>query len=80
MAAQKDIYAPRPLSTSIEYPGYQFYAVLRYEGHTAGECLRYAALTVQGWLCERIRKADSGVPDAIRCAPPTASWTSLHLT
>ena len=69
MAAQKDIYAPRPLSTSIEYPGYQFYAVLRYEGHTAGECLRYAALTVQGWLCERIRKADGGVPDAIRCAP-----------
>jgi len=26
MATQKDIYAPRPLSTSIEYPGYQFYA------------------------------------------------------
>ena len=50
MATQKDIYAPRPLSTSIEYPGYQFYAVLRFEGHTASECLRYAALTVQGWL------------------------------
>lgn len=69
MATQKDIYAPRPLSTSIEYPGYQFYAVLRFEGHTASECLRYAALTVQGWLCERILKADGTVPEEIRCVP-----------
>ena len=69
MATQKDIYAPRPLSTSIEYPGYQFYAELRLEGHTADECLRYAALTVQGWLCERIRKADGAIPDELRCIP-----------
>ena len=69
MATQKDIYAPRPLSTSIEYPGYQFYAELRFEGHTADECLRYAALTVQGWLCERIRKADGSIPDELRCIP-----------
>lgn len=69
MATQIDIYAPRPLSTSIEYPGYQFYAVLRFEGHTSNECLRYAALTVQGWLCERIMKADGSIPDEIRCAP-----------
>ena len=69
MATQKDIYAPRPLSTSIEYPGYQFYAELRFEGHTADECLRYAALTVQGWLCERIRKADGNIPDELRCIP-----------
>ena len=69
MATQKDIYAPRPLSTSIEYPGYQFYAVLRFEGHTPSECLRYAALTVQGWLCERILKADGTVPEEIRCVP-----------
>lgn len=69
MATQKDIYAPRPLSTSIEYPGYQFYAALRFEGHTASECLRYAALTVQGWLCERILKADGTVPEEIRCVP-----------
>lgn len=69
MATQKDIYAPRPLSTSIEYPGYQFYAVLQFKGHTASECLRYAALTVQGWLCERIMNADGTVPEEIRCAP-----------
>ena len=69
MATQIDIYAPRPLSTSIEYPGYQFYAVLRFEGHTSNECLRYAALTVQGWLCERIMKADGSIPDEIRCVP-----------
>lgn len=69
MATQKDIYAPRPLSTSIEYPGYQFYAELRFEGHTADECLRYAALTVQGWLCERIRKADGSIPDELCCVP-----------
>ena len=69
MATQKDNYAPRPLSTSIEYPGYQFYAELRFEGHTADECLRYAALTVQGWLCERIRKADGSIPDELRCVP-----------
>jgi len=67
MATQKDNYAPRPLSTSIEYPGYQFYAELRFEGHTADECLRYAALTVQGWLCERIRKADGIIPEELRC-------------
>lgn len=69
MATQKDIYAPRPLSTSIEYPGYQFYTELRLEGHTADECLRYAALTVQGWLCERIMKADGSIPDELRCIP-----------
>ena len=69
MATQKDIYAPRPLSTSIEYPGYQFYAELRFEGYTADECLRYAALTVQGWLCERIRKANGSIPDELRCIP-----------
>jgi len=39
MATQKDNYAPRPLSTSIEYPDYQFYAELRFKGHTADECL-----------------------------------------
>ena len=69
MVTQKDNYAPRPLSTSIEYPGYQFYAELRFEGHTAAECLRYAALTVQGWLCERIRKADGSIPAELCCAP-----------
>lgn len=69
MTTQKGFYAPRPLSTSHEYPGYQFYAVLRYEGHKANDCLRYAALTVQNWLCERIRKAGSDVPEEICCVP-----------
>lgn len=62
-------YTPRPLSASREYPGYQFYARLRFEGHSADECLRYAALTVQNWLCERIQKAGGELPEAVRCAP-----------
>ena len=69
MTEQKDLYAPRPLSVSFEYPGYQFYAVLRLEGRSAVDCLRYAALTVQNWLCERIRKADGDIPDAVCCVP-----------
>ena len=70
-------YAPRPLSTSREYPGYQFYAVLRLAGHSAEECLRYAALTVQNWLCERIRNADGSVPEEILCPPP-AEYASVR--
>ena len=62
-------YTPRPLSTSREYPGYQFFARLRFDGHSADECLRYAALTVQNWLCERIRKAGGALPEAVRCVP-----------
>jgi len=31
--------------------------------------LRYAALMVQGWLCERIRKADGSIPEELRCVP-----------
>lgn len=62
-------YTPRPLSTSREYPGYQFYAVLRYAGHDSAECLRYAALTVQNWLCERIQMASGIIPEEIRCVP-----------
>lgn len=62
-------YAPRPLSTSWEYPGYLFYAVLRYAGHDSVGCLRYAALTVQNWLCERIQMASGIIPEEIRCVP-----------
>lgn len=69
MTALNNQYTPRPLSISREYPGYQFYAVLRLEGRSADECLRYAALTVQNWLCERVSMAEGSVPDEIRCAP-----------
>ena len=62
-------YGPRPLATAREYPGYQFFARLALKGRGAGDCLRCAALTMQNWLCERIQKADGGVPEEIRCAP-----------
>ncbi len=32
--------------------------------------MRYAALTVQNWLCERIEKAGGSIPEAIRCTSP----------
>lgn len=70
MSSGNNSYAPRPLSSSREYPGYQFYAILRMEGCTSEECLRYAALTVQNWLCERIEKAGGDVPEEARCPIP----------
>ena len=60
-------YAPRPLSTSREYPGYQFYAILRLTDRNADDCLRYTALTVQNWLCDRIKRAGAEVPEEFRC-------------
>ena len=63
-------YAPRPLPTAREYPGYQFYARLSYKGRDAAACLSYAALTVQNWLCARISRAGGEVPSALQCPAP----------
>ncbi|MBQ3425128.1 MAG: hypothetical protein IJH38_08020 [Clostridia bacterium] len=63
-------YAPRPLSISREYAGYQFYARLRLDGRSAGDCLRYTALTIQNWLCQRIHRAGGAEPEALACAAP----------
>ena len=75
-------YSPRPLSPSREYPGYQFHAVLSLENRSADECFRYAALTIQNWLCERIKEADGIVPEEIICPKPdeymTIAATGLH--
>ena len=60
-------YAPRPLTTSRVYSGYQCTATLRYEGCTGSECFCYTALTIQNWLCERIRKSGSEVPHELSC-------------
>ncbi|MBR6028529.1 MAG: hypothetical protein IKP40_05505 [Clostridia bacterium] len=80
-------YAPRPLTAAREYPGYQFYTVLTLEGHSAADCLRYAAFVVQNWLCERLRKAGNEVPEALLCpaavdyeAVPDAALKSCRLS
>ena len=62
-------YAARPLSASREYVGYQFYAQMTLDGHSADECFRYVALTLQNWLCERITNANREIPEAFRCVP-----------
>ena len=69
-------YAPRPLSTSREYPGYQFFAKLSLNGKNADDCLRYTALTVQNWLCHRIQRAGGEVPEELRCVTP-ADYMSI---
>ena len=69
MSNANESYASRPLATSVEYPGYQFYARLCFDGHTPEECFRYAALIVQNWLCGRIAKVDGDVPGIISCPP-----------
>lgn len=66
-------YPARPLAAPREYAGYQFFARLSMEGQTAEACFRYTALTVQNWLCERIRNAGSAVPDYF-CCPPAESF------
>ncbi|MBQ6374837.1 MAG: hypothetical protein IJJ45_10175 [Clostridia bacterium] len=67
-----DRFAPLPLAVSREYPAYQFYARLGFTGHPADACLRYAALTVQNWLCDRIKQANGEVPEDICCPPQTS--------
>jgi len=47
-------YKPLNLLDTRMYPGYQFYAVMKYDGHSPQECLCYIALTIMEWLRQKI--------------------------
>ena len=36
------------------YPGYQFYATMKYDGQSAERCMNYIILTVLDWLRTKI--------------------------
>ena len=63
-------YKPLGLLRTRTYPGYQFYATLRYKEQPPEACMRFAILTVMEWLREKIGWED--LPEELRTPPAGA--------
>ncbi len=49
------------------YPGYQFYATMKYDGQSAERCMKYAVLTVLEWL--RTKIGGVTIPEELLTSP-----------
>lgn len=47
-------FKPLTLLQTRSYPGYQFYATLKYKDQKPTECMKYTILTVMDWLRDKI--------------------------
>ncbi len=71
-------YSTRKLPRVREYPAYQFYATLNYEGKTPDDCFCFAALTVTDWLKERLENTGV-IPDEIRRLPGRSNFADVTM-
>ena len=68
------VFKPLSLLQTRSYPGYQFYATLKYKEQSPKECMKYVILTAMDWLRQKIEGAS--LPDElITPAPKSFSRT-----
>ncbi len=48
------VFKPLTLLQTRSYPGYQFYATLKYKDQGPAACMKYTILTVMAWLRDKI--------------------------
>jgi hypothetical protein len=56
------------------YPGYQFYATMKYDGLSAERCMKYIILTVLDWL--RTKIGGVSIPEELM-APPAKDFAKV---
>lgn len=70
-------YKPLSLLRTRTYPGYQFYAEMKYDGHTPQQCLCYIVLTYMAWLRQKI-DAETLPPELKLPAPKEFAHVSFE--
>ena len=63
-----ELFMPRKLPRTREYPGYQFYCELEKRNASSGACFCFAVLCVIDWLKQRLRETDV-IPEEISRLP-----------
>ena len=61
-------YKPLSLLQTRSYPGYQFYATLKYDARTPKQCMGFAVLTIMDWLRRKI--GAENLPEELQTPPP----------
>ena len=61
-------FKPLSLLQTRSYPGYQFYATMKYEDQSADRCMKYIILTVMNWLRQKI--GGDSLPEELQLPSP----------
>ena len=69
-------YMPLALLRTRSYPAYQFLGQLKYDGHTAQECMHYAILTVMEWIRQKLGGHD--LPDELM-TPDSSEYLNVTM-
>ena len=61
-------FKPLSLLQTRSYPGYQFYATMKYRGQSSDRCMKYIILTVLNWLRQKI--GGEAMPEELQLPSP----------